>query len=92
MTRIINENDIDIDVLKISHHGSAGSTGEEFLKETTPLVGLIGVSKNNNYNHPSKEVMERLKIYGVKVYLTSEVGTIGIYKSLISEEILIEKE
>jgi len=91
--KIIDENkDLDVDVLKISHHGSKGSTSEEFLKATSPFIALIGVSKNNSYNHPSFEVIKRLDKFGVRKYLTSEDGTITIYKSLISEEIIIEKE
>ncbi len=48
-------------VLKVAHHGSKSSSTEEFLEAVNPTVALIGVGKNNRYNHPYKEVLDRME-------------------------------
>ena len=48
-------------VLKVAHHGSNSSSTEEFLKLVNPKVALIGVGENNNFGHPNKDVLNRMK-------------------------------
>lgn len=48
-------------ILKVAHHGSKTSSIEEFINVVNPKIALIGVGKNNKYNHPSKEVIKRLE-------------------------------
>ena len=69
----------DIDVLKVSHHGSNSSTCFEFLEATSPKIALISVGKNNSYGHPSKAVLNRLKAYGSKVFRSDQDGHVMIY-------------
>lgn len=49
------------DVLKVAHHGSKTSSTEEFLTSVKPKVTLIGVGKDNNFGHPSMDILERLE-------------------------------
>lgn len=63
----------NIDVLKISHHGSATGTSEELLDFVKPKEAVISVGKNN-FGHPSKEVLERLKNRKIKIRRTDERG------------------
>lgn len=72
----ILDKNIDIDVLKIGHHGSAYSTSNEFLLKTTPSYAIISVAEKNSYNHPSKDTLNRIKKFTDKIYITSELGTI----------------
>ena len=37
----------DIDVLKVGHHGSKTSSGEEFIESIKPKYSIISVGKNN---------------------------------------------
>lgn len=67
---------IDVDILKLGHHGSNSSTSEEFLKATTPQYAIISAGRGNTYNHPIKSVMERLEKMGITVYRTDESGNI----------------
>ena len=65
-------------VLKVGHHGSSTSTNEEFLKQVSPQIAIISVGKDNNYGHPSDEIIKRLEQEGISIYRTDEKGTIVI--------------
>lgn len=71
--------DIDIDALKIGHHGSKYSSSELFLERTQPDFAVISVGENNRYGHPADEVIERLEERGMQIFRTDEDGAI-IYK------------
>jgi competence protein ComEC len=58
---IDNFSSLDVDVLKVSHHGSKTSSTQEFLEAVNSSFALIGVGKNNTFGHPNDEVIERLK-------------------------------
>ena len=65
-------------VFKVPHHGSKTSSIQDFIEAINPKISLIGVGKNNTFGHPNDEVIERLKIYGTKIYRTDEMGEISI--------------
>ena len=65
-------------LLKVAHHGSAGSSSREFLGKIRPLVSLISCGKNNTYGHPAKETLERLAEEGSLILQTPETGAITI--------------
>jgi len=67
---------VDIDFLKIAHHGSKYSSSEEFLDAASPEEAVISVGKNNSYGHPTEAVLEALKKRNVKVFRTDEKGDI----------------
>ena len=68
---------LDIDVLKVGHHGSKFSTGANFLAATTPLISIIEVGRNR-YGHPTEAVLNRLKQFGSQTYRTDENGTVRL--------------
>ncbi|KYH29222.1 MULTISPECIES: ComEC/Rec2 family competence protein [Clostridium] len=68
--------DIKVDVLKVGHHGSRSSTTQEFLNKVSPKYAVISVGQGNEYGHPHKSTMDRLKSKGIPVYRTDEAGTI----------------
>jgi len=70
--------EIKADILKVGHHGSDSSTGEDFLKRVNPSIAVISVGKINPYNHPDKEVINRLEKKEIKTYTTANDGTIVI--------------
>ena len=67
-------NILDVDVLKVGHHGSKTSSGKEFINEMNPKHSIISVGKNNKYGHPNKEVLNTLS--NSKVYRTDQDGSI----------------
>lgn len=66
-----------VEVLKVAHHGSKFSTGEEFLARVRPQLGVIQVGKNS-FGHPTKEVLRRLESQGVRVLRSDRQGTIEV--------------
>ena len=58
--------------------GSKTSSTEDFLKTVSPKFALIGVGKDNTFGHPNKEVIERIKKKGIKIYRTDTDGEISI--------------
>lgn len=68
----------NIDVLKISHHGSKTGTDEESLRKFTPALAVISVGKNNRYGHPSKETLGLLGELGIKILRTDEDGEVEV--------------
>ena len=65
-----------IDVLKVAHHGSSGSSSLSFLSEIKPEVSLISVGARNQYGHPHEETLERLEAVGGEILRTDELGCI----------------
>ncbi len=68
--------DLSADVLKVGHHGSHTSTSQNFLDKVNPKYAVISCGVNNDYGHPHKETMDRLKRMNITVYRTDKSGTI----------------
>ncbi|KXK26690.1 MAG: ComEC family competence protein [candidate division WS6 bacterium OLB20] len=68
----------DIDVLKVSHHGSRTSTMPDFLADTAPEVAIIQSGRDNRFGHPHQEVLNNLDIAGVQVFRTDLQGRIHL--------------
>lgn len=66
--------DLDVDVLKISHHGSDTATTVEFIDAVSPSLAVISVGAGNQYGHPTQEVLQRL--VGIEVVRTDLDGDI----------------
>ena len=69
----------DVDVLIAGHHGSKYSTSEALLEAVHPEVVIISAGADNPYGHPAPELLERLELYGCRIYRTDQNGTI-IYR------------
>lgn len=67
---------VDIDWLKVGHHGSRTSTSARFVEAIRPEYAVISAGVNNRYGHPHKEVLETLLNAGVKVFRTDLHGSI----------------
>lgn len=67
---------LQADVLKVGHHGSDSSSGEDFLKFVDPQTAIISAGKNNRYGHPSRRVLKKLERTGAEILRTDEKGDI----------------
>ena len=59
-------------VLRVAHHGSASSTGQEFLRRVGPGTALISTRQ------ASDAALERLAQAGAMVYDTQERGALTL--------------
>jgi competence protein ComEC len=66
-----------IDLLKVGHHGSRGSTGDAWLVALAPPVAVISLGRND-YGHPAPETLARLRRHGAAVHRTDQEGTITV--------------
>ncbi len=76
----------DIELLMVGHHGSNGSTCEEFLRAVRPELAVISVGYNS-YGHPRQEVLDRLEALGSRVHRTDEEGAVTV--SVRGENVVI---
>ncbi|WP_240419354.1 ComEC/Rec2 family competence protein [Paenibacillus periandrae] len=70
--------DLSSTVLGVGHHGSKTSTSLTFLNKVKPQYAIIQSGKDNNYGHPDKTILSRLKKAGVSVYRNDLQGTVSV--------------
>lgn len=68
--------DLDVDILKVGHHGSDTATSSAFLNAVTPNYAVISVGRKNVYHHPQEGVLARLNRFGAAVVRTDDLGTL----------------
>jgi competence protein ComEC len=76
--RLVEEHP-EAQLLKVAHHGSAGSTSGELLAAVRPQYAVISSGVRNVYGHPRREVLDRLQEAGVKTYRTDMTGAVSFY-------------
>lgn len=67
---------IDLQILKVPHHGSTNGTDEILLEKIKPDHAVIEVGADNKFGHPHAATLDLLKNAGIKVYRTDRDGTI----------------
>ena len=75
---LLDRENLDIDVLKLGHHGSKTSTSDYFVGITSPEIAVISVGGDNRYGHPHQEVLDILNDFEVEIFRTDKQGTIII--------------
>ena len=73
-----HRSELSADVLKVGHHGSNGSSSLRFIRAVSPALSVISVGRNNEYGHPTAEVLLRLGLAGTRVLRTNEVPAVQI--------------
>lgn len=66
----------EVNLLKVAHHGSSGSTSYRFLRACMPQNAVISVGRGNSYGHPTEDTLSRLRDCGAKVFRTDMQGDI----------------
>ena len=65
-------------VIKLPHHGSAASSCDEFLDTVNPEYAVICVGKDNEYNFPTQDVLNRLSSRSIGILRTDKLNDIHI--------------
>ena len=68
--------ELGAEILKVAHHGSASSSGPEFLAAVKPREAVVSVGPNS-YGHPSPTTLARLDA-GARIWRTDEVGNVVV--------------
>ncbi|MFC1626423.1 SH3 domain-containing protein [Pseudomonadota bacterium] len=79
-----DNNWLDVDVLKIGHHGSLStSTTQQWADIVKPELAVVSAGNKSSHGHPRKEVLERLDDHTVDNaaphLMSSATGTRGNY-------------
>ncbi|MBQ9328400.1 MAG: hypothetical protein IJ225_07680 [Solobacterium sp.] len=69
---------LNVDLLKVAHHGSKTSSSGSFLDAIHPLYAFISSGPWSIYHHPSNEVIERLNDRRIPYLVTREDGDLMI--------------
>ncbi len=67
---------LDADILKVGHHGSATSSSPIFLDRVSPEFAVISVGARNRHGHPSPVTLKNLMTIGTKILRTDKDGAI----------------
>ena len=68
---------LDVDVLKLPHHGSAHQD-EDWLLSLRPEVVLVSVGADNDYGHPAQAALDPLSAAGADVARTDLGGDLAV--------------
>lgn len=71
-----NNFNIKVDILKVAHHGSNTSSSSIFLNAYKSTDYIISCGIRNRYNHPSNNVLDRIKEIGGNILRTDKIGEI----------------
>jgi len=64
------------DVVKVAHHGSAGSVGREFIETVAARFAMFSVGEHNRYGHPARLALQRWYKRGARILRTDRQGAI----------------
>jgi len=67
---------LQANILKVGHHGSKTSSTPPFVQLTNPAFSVISVGLANRFNHPNKDVLDRLEAQGSVVFTTANEGAV----------------
>lgn len=70
------KNFLNVEILKVGHHGSKTSSSEKFLNYVKPQMSLISCGVENRFNHPSPFIVDRLINFGSEVFRTDLEGAL----------------
>jgi competence protein ComEC len=70
------EREVQVDLLKVAHHGSKTSSTSSFLDAVRPRLALVSAGIRNLYHHPSETVLQRFEERGIPLLRTDRDGMV----------------
>lgn len=74
--QLITKYKLEIDILKVAHHGSNTSTSLEFIKKTKPKYAIIMNGSVEKFNFPHPSVLHILQNNDVTTFTTKQYNSI----------------
>ncbi len=65
-------------IVKVPHHGSAGSSTPAFVTALTPCLAIVSAGRANPFGHPAPDVVRRYREAGAVVLDTARDGAITV--------------
>jgi competence protein ComEC len=78
---------LNVNVLKVGHHGSKTSTSDEFIEMTSPKYALISAGIKNKFGHPDETVISKLETNDTEIFRTDLSG--GLMLTSNGEEVFV---
>jgi len=69
---------LNVDVLKVGHHGSSTSSIMSMVNHVSPKYAVISVGENNCYGYPSEKIVQRWVDTSAEVFRSDESGAVII--------------
>ncbi len=66
----------EIEVLKLSHHGSKYANTVRFLETVAPNVCIVSAGRFNTYNHPHPDTAARIEALNIPLLSTKDSGAV----------------
>lgn len=76
--RLINNHPdlLDADFIKAPHHGSRHSNSEAFIRAVSPQAVCITAGRNNIFQFPHEQTLQRYRAYGIEPQVTANGSVI----------------
>ena len=87
-----SRSNLNVDILKVGHHGSSSSSSPLFIKSIGPKKAVICCGQGNTYGHPHQETISLLQSLGIEIYQTDLNGTILVETNGTNYQVFTEKE
>lgn len=84
------KHDLGSTLYVVGHHGSDTSSTEDFVKAVHPRAAFISVGRDNEYGHPTENVLQTLEANGASVYRTDLQGEVRFLCSANDYEVITE--
>ena len=85
-----NPSFIDVDLLKLGHHGSNSSSRTKFLELVKPEVAVASAAHGSNHQHPRKKVIDRVAEFTVAT--TEHNIRWGVKEPMMRHAVLEDKD
>ena len=69
---------LQTDLLQIPHHGSKTSSTKNFLRRTAPRHAVLSRGRQNRFDHPASEVVERYEMQQARIWDTAVDGQVTL--------------
>jgi beta-lactamase superfamily II metal-dependent hydrolase len=79
-------------ILKVPHHGSRYTCNKAFLDRVKPKLAVISCAKVNDYHHPHKQAVARLRQAGARLLVTADVGTVTVTTRGLGYDVKTERD